>query len=343
MTSRSLVSNSTARPRRITRHPDRRTASQRGRKLKFGLQLPNSLAGTDETAILASARIAERFGMDSVWMFDHLFTPADLDSKYPYSRDGSYPLTADDPFFDPLGLYGVLASATEKIRIGTGVLIAAYRHPIVLAKILATIERFAPGRVVLGVGAGWMREEFDAVGVDYERRGARLDEYIAALRSIWSGETTGFDGDFYRWDAAGFQPAPTTPIPVLVGGHTDAALRRVAKLGDGWAITTGRGQGAGIDAVAARIQDLKGLLDANGRSLDDLELLYQTALWFSDSAHPKLPLTGPVDQIVESIGRLQDIGVTTIDLVIFGPTSLIEESIQKFAEEVQTQIGTRAI
>lgn len=292
------------------------------------------MAGTDEASILEVARIAERFGLDSVWMFDHLFTPADLDSKYPYSRDGSYPLTPEDPFFDPLGLYGVLAGATEKLRIGTGVLIAAYRHPIVLAKVLATIERFAPGRIVLGVGAGWMREEFEAVGVGYERRGTRLDEYISALRRIWSGEVASFEGEFYRWDAAGFRPTPTQPIPILVGGHSDAALRRVAKLGDGWAITTGRGQGAGIDAVAARIDDLKELLDANGRSLDELELLYQSPLWFSDEPHPKMPLTGPVDAIVESIGRLEEIGVTTVDLVIFGAPTLIEESIQRFTDEV---------
>ncbi|MEA2487298.1 MAG: hypothetical protein QOF16_952 [Actinomycetota bacterium] len=310
--------------------------------MRFGLQLPNSQPGTDEDAILAVARTAERLGLDSVWMFDHLFTPADLDSKYPYSRDGAYPLTPDDPFFDPLGLYGFLAGATENVRIGTGVLIASYRHPIVLGKVLATIERFAPGRIVLGVGAGWMREEFDAVGIGYDRRGARLDEYIAALRAIWSGKPASFDGDFYKWESAGFLPAPTAPIPILVGGHTDAALRRVAKLGDGWAITTGRGQGAGIDAVAKRIADLTELLDHNGRSLADLELLYQTPLWFSDSANPKFPLSGPVDAIVESIGRLSEIGVTTIDLVIFGTVELVEESIQKFTEEVIPLLGSES-
>ncbi|MDQ3879110.1 MAG: TIGR03619 family F420-dependent LLM class oxidoreductase [Actinomycetota bacterium] len=306
--------------------------------MKFGLHLPNSLAGTDESSILAVARIAERFELDSLWMFDHLFTPVDLDSKYPYSRDGSYPLTAGDPFFDPLGLYGVLAAQTKNVRIATGVLIAAYRHPIVLAKILATIERFAPRRIVLGVGAGWMREEFDAVGVGYERRGARLDEYIVALRTLWSGEPTAFDGDFYKWEKAGFLPAPTAPIPIIVGGHTDAALRRVAKLGDGWAITTGRGQGAGIDAIASRLADLDRFLAVEGRSIADLELVYQTPLWFSEQPHPKMPLTGPVGDIVESIGRLETIGVNTIDLVIIGDASVAESAIQRFVGDVLPQV-----
>src|SRR5688572_29355281 len=122
------------------------------------------------------ARAAERLDFDGIWMFDHLFTPTGLESKYPYSGDGSYALGPADPFFDPLGVFGVVAGATERITMGTAVLIAAYRHPLVLGKVLASIENFAPGRIVLGLGAGWMKEEFEAVGITRDRRGARLEE-----------------------------------------------------------------------------------------------------------------------------------------------------------------------
>lgn len=303
--------------------------------MDIGLHLPSSQPGANSDDILAVARRAEALGFDTVWFFDHLFTPSDLGSKYPYSRDGSYALSADDPFFDPLGLFGVLAGALSKIKLASGVLIPAYRNPIVLAKALASIENFAPGRIVLGVGTGWMREEFEALGVGYERRGARLDEYIEALRAIWSGDPTGFDGEFYSWPRSGFLPVPTSPIPIIVGGHSDAAVRRAARLGDGWAGITGQGQGAGLEAIAARVDFLHEQLEANGRSADRFHISYQSALWFSDHPNPKLPFTGPADEIAASIKKAADIGVTMIDLFVLGPAAVMIEAAERFNEEVR--------
>ncbi len=168
-----------------------------------------------------------------MWLFDHVLTPVTLTSTYPY--DSRYPLVAEDPFLDPLGVIGVLAGATSRIQIGTQVLVAPYRHPIVLGKVLATIEQFAPGRLICGLGSGWMREEFDALGVPFAGRGVRMDEYVAALRTIWSGTPAAYDGSVYRWEAAGFNPAPTQPIPILLGGHVAPARARALRLGDGWA------------------------------------------------------------------------------------------------------------
>ena len=176
---------------------------------------------------------AEACGLDSVWLFDHLLTPVTLTSRYPY--DVTYPLRADQPMLDPLGILGVLAGATARIQLGTEVFVAPYRHPIVLGKALATIERFAPGRLLCGLGSGWMQEEFEALGVPFAARGARMDEYVAALRTVWSGVPAGFDGDVYRWEPAGFNPAPTAPLPIILGGHAPRARARAIRLGDGWA------------------------------------------------------------------------------------------------------------
>jgi probable F420-dependent oxidoreductase len=301
----------------------------------IGLHIPNAQAGANAEDILAVARTAERLGFDGVWMFDHLFTPTDLDSKYPYSREGEYALSADDPFYDPLGLFGVLAGATEKLTLGTGVLVAAYRNPIVLAKTIATVERFAPGRIRLGIGTGWMREEFEALGVPFERRGARLDEYIEALRTMWSGRPSSFEGEFYSWEESGFLPAPTAPIPLIVGGHSDRALERAAKHGDGWAAATTREQGYGIEGLKSRLEVLDRYLEKAGKEGSGFQLLYQQVLWFSDSPHPKLPLTGPPEVIAENLVALREQGVTMVDAIVFGPASVIDEVASRFAEEVR--------
>lgn len=303
--------------------------------MEIGLHLPSAQPAAEAKGILDVALKAEALGFDSVWMFDHLFTPSALESLYPYSRDGSYALTDSDPFFDPLGVFGVLAGATQKIKIGTGVMVAAYRHPIVLGKALATIERFAPGRIILGLGSGWMREEFDAVGMAYERRGAMFNEYLRALRAMWSGEPISFGGEFFRWEKAGFEPTPTSHIPLIVGGHSDAALRRAARYGDGWAVVTGRGQGSGLDGAAGRLELLGSFLEAEKKSRESFELLYQGAMWFSDAPNPKLPLAGPPEEIAASLKRLEEMGVTMIDLIVFGPPELIIENAQRFSEEVR--------
>lgn len=303
--------------------------------MEIGLHLPSAQPGASASGILEVATAAERLGYDSVWMFDHLFTPTGIESKYPYTRAGDYPMSADDPFFDPIGLFGTLAGATDRIGLGTGVLIPAYRNPIVLGKILATIENFAPGRIILGIGAGWMKEEFDATGVDYENRGARLVEYIAALREIWSGRPSAFDGRFYSWVEAGFLPAPTQPVPIIIGGHGDKALERAAKHADGWAVVTGKGQGRGIEGAAARIETLNGLLEREGRDPHDFHLQYTSPLWFSDHPNEKLPLTGPPDVIAASLKRLGDLGVTMVDLAVFGPPAVIIETAERFQQEVR--------
>src|SRR5205823_13648416 len=197
--------------------------------MEFGLHLPNAGPFANGPDILRVARTAEELGFHSVWLFDHLFTPTNLESKYPYSPDGSYAMLPEFPFYDPVSVMATLAGSTERIKFGTRVLIATYRHPVVLAKELATTDAIAGGRMILGVGAGWMAEEFDAVDVPIEERFARLDEHVALMRNVWANETASFDGRFYSHVAAGFAPLPPKgSIPSIVGCPVHRALRRTA-------------------------------------------------------------------------------------------------------------------
>jgi probable F420-dependent oxidoreductase len=303
--------------------------------VEIGVHLPS--AGPFATAgdILAVATVAEGLRFDAVWAFDHLFTPTSLSSPYPYTPDGSYPIGPDQAFFDPVGLLAYLAGVTDRIRLGTSVLVGAYRHPIVLGKMLATVANLAPGRLVCGIGAGWMREEFDALGVGFERRGARLEEYVGALRAIWSGRPAGFDGEFYRWPEAGFLPAPKAPITLILGGHADAAVARAARVGDGWAAATVRGQGSGLEGLEGRVRLLRERLQAEGRGDEPFDVLYQGFFGFSERALPRLPLYGPPEAIADSLRGLDGMGVTMVDLWQVGPAATAIANLRRFAEEVR--------
>ncbi len=295
--------------------------------MKFGLHLPNAGLVPEGAGLVRVAQAAEAAGFDSVWLFDHLFTPTNLESKYPYTADGSYLMTAQLPFADPVAVMGAVAGGTSTIRFGTRVLIATYRHPVVLAKELATIDYIAGGRMLLGVGAGWMAEEFDAVDVPMEGRFARLDEHIALMRNAWANPVAAFDGSLYSHVEAGFGPQPPGEghtIPVIVGGHGDAALRRAARWGDGWAVSA-KGDALladGFDAVAERLEQLRRFCDEEGRDFDDLLLVSQC-----------LP-----EDTVASLERQAELGIDIVDLMVFGSEDQVIEGAQRFLADVASQI-----
>ncbi len=296
--------------------------------MHVGLQLDHAGPGVTAARVLAQARHAEANGLDSVWLFDHVLTPVTLASHYPY--DAAYPLVADDPFLDPLGVIGVIAGATSRIQIGTQVLVAPYRHPIVLGKVLATIEQFAPGRLLCGLGSGWMREEFDALDVPFAGRGVRMDEYVAALRTVWSGTPAPFAGTVYAWDAAGFNPAPTRPIPIILGGHVAPARARALRLGDGWATILTALDDPSLAGSMTWLQGFREELEAAGRDPGSYELLVcEQPLVFADRADPGQPLSGPPAAIAETLRLLRDAGVTMISLLAD------DASVERFAADVR--------
>ncbi len=192
--------------------------------MKFGLAFAASI-GIDGEAALEVCRRAEAAGFESVWGGEHVILPSTIDSRYPYTSDGKIPATPDTPIPDPLIWLAFAAAAAPTLRLGTCILIVPQRNPLVLAKELATLDRLSGGRVELGLGVGWLREEFDALGVPWERRGARNDEYVAAMRLLWSGPEVEFHGEFVDFAPVTCSPRPVqSAIPILVGGDTDAAI-----------------------------------------------------------------------------------------------------------------------
>jgi probable F420-dependent oxidoreductase len=160
--------------------------------------------------------------------------PLDCTSHYPYRSHGRWDYPPETPWLDPLLALGWAGAVAPSLQLGTSVLVAPLRHPVLLAKQVATLDYLSGGRAILGIGAGWMAEEFATVGVSFADRGRRVDEMVALMRACWSGETVEFQGQFYQVSGFKMHPRPTGSVPIIWGGHSDAALRRVARLGDGW-------------------------------------------------------------------------------------------------------------
>jgi probable F420-dependent oxidoreductase len=180
------------------------------------------------------AAASDEYGYDGVTIPDHLFYPRKLSSPYPYSTDGRPGFDEDTPWPDPWVLIGAMAARTGRIRFTTNIYIAPARDLFTVAKLVSTAAVVSGGRVALGVGAGWMREEFAQTGQDFASRGKRLNEMIEVLRKLWTGDWVEHHGDYYDFDQLKISPVPREPIPIWAGGHSPAALRRAVDLADGW-------------------------------------------------------------------------------------------------------------
>lgn len=202
--------------------------------MRFGIVYANTGKAVSPDGATALASIAEENGFESLWTVEHVVVPADYRSPYPYSPSGRMPGAEDSPIPDPLIWLTWVAAATRTLRLATGILILPQRTPALLAKELATLDVLSGGRVILGVGVGWLEEEFKALGVPFEHRGARADEYIEALRVLWREDEATYHGRFVEFDRAKSYPKPAQSggIPIAVGGHTPAAARRAGRLGD---------------------------------------------------------------------------------------------------------------
>jgi probable F420-dependent oxidoreductase len=177
---------------------------------------------------------AEELGLECVWLADHVVTPLAFEKKYPYAASGDPGFRPETPLTDVAVTLGYLAARTSRIGLGTGVFVLPMRNPFHVARSWAALQNLSGGRAVFGVAAGWMKEEFDAVGVEFADRGARTDEMLDVLALLWSGEPVEYHGRHYDFGPVHFAGAPTAPIPLVFGGHAGPALRRAASRGTGW-------------------------------------------------------------------------------------------------------------
>ena len=238
--------------------------------MNIGLFAMGIGASAQPDVIRKVAETGERVGFATLWAAEHVVLFDRHDSKYPYSDTGKFPLAANADWLDPFIALSFAAAVTKKVRLATGICLVPEHNPLVLAKVIASLDTLAKGRFALGVGIGWSSEEFAAIGIPFERRAQRTREYIDVMRKLWSGGSASHHGEFVNFDDAGSFPKPPQGrnVPIIFGGESNPALRRVAEYGTGW-----YGFNLTPDEAKERIAKLEQLLKQNGRKLSDVELI----------------------------------------------------------------------
>jgi probable F420-dependent oxidoreductase len=236
--------------------------------MQFDLWLPTASPMTTCELLDAVATESEARGIGTVWVGEHVVLFSEYDSAYPYAADGRVPAPPGSGLLEPMVTLSYLAARTRTVRLGTAMLLLPQRNPVYVAKEVSSLDWLSGGRVDLGIGVGWLKEEFDALNVPWERRGARTDEYLQVLRTLWCDDTSSFSGKIYQLPECEMFPKPVQqPPPVHVGGETKAALRRVARHGQGWH-TFNRSP----DELAAGLAELDVELEAVGRTRSELRI-----------------------------------------------------------------------
>ncbi len=282
--------------------------------MRIGVQPVNSGPLATPEYITELAELADELGFDSLQITDHLVMPLEYRSRYPYNASGRMAAGPDDAYFEPLGLIAYLAGRTRRIRLGTSVLIAPYRHPVVTAKFLAGLDQLSGGRLLLGVGVGWMAEEFAALGAPpFEERGAVTDEIIAIWRTLWREQPANFSGRFFQFAPLGMMPKPAQAggIPIYIGGSSRPAIRRAARLGDGWQPfkLTPEEMEPGLTLLREQAAKL-------GRSLDGFTIsmrlglrLAATATERREAEEPWKTLVGTPAEVIRDLQAYERLGV----------------------------------
>ena len=289
--------------------------------MEFGIIFANTGPFSNGPAAAEMARAAEDVGFESLWTVEHVVVPSGYESQYPYDPSGKMPGPEESPIPDPLVWLSYVGGATSTIRLATGILILPQRNPIVLAKEVATLDHLTGGRLELGVGVGWLEEEFDAIGVPFSERGKRTDQHIEAMRALWSDTKATYHGDFISFDDCISLPQPVDgSVPVHVGGHTDIAARRAGRLGDGF--FPGRGSTEDLARAWGIVRDTA---REHGRDPDAIEFTAGGATVGGGA--------------VEAIEELAGIGVTRVVVPAFVFWNEPAESLARYADEVMSKFA----
>ena len=285
--------------------------------ITLGAKLPHT--GTiDPLSIPARARALEDAGFDSLWVSDHVVMPMTIGSYYPFASDGRAPWTGDIPYVEAVVTLAVAAAVTERVRLGTAVLVLPQRNPVVLAKQVASLDAVSAGRIELGIGAGWLQEEFEALDAPFDERGRRMEEWIAVMRDFWTGRPAARDGIYPVADGLVQLPVPPHPIPLLVGGHTKAAFRRAGSLGDGWLAQQAVPQ-LDVGHLATEVEAVRGHAVKVGRDPATLRFVLRL-----------VESTGQEDVVARHLVDLEAIGVheVIVDTPLDGDPTPVHDTLR---------------
>ena len=295
--------------------------------MKVGISIPRL---PDGPGLRRFVQRAEELGFDCVLAGDHIVLPTEGTNQYPYTADGSFSRPADDPFLETMTLLGYLAACTQSIRLGTTVIILPYRNPVVQAKMFASLDVLTNGRMICGVGVGWLEKEFDILGVPYADRGPMSDEFLQIFKILWTERNPEFHGRFYNLDGIQFYPKPVQQphIPIWVGGHTRRALRRTAKFGDCWHTTRQT-----PDFVAENLPYLRQQTERAGRDPASISISLKRSLYFTDlgvgegsSVRTGGTVSGNTQEVIDDVYYCRELGIDqlTYDFRVDG----LDESIE---------------
>ena len=303
--------------------------------MKFGVFLPVSGRAASRKTLMEAAQQAERLGFDSVWAADRIVIPWKIETTYPYSKEATFIVPPDRPFFDTMTCLAFLAGCTEKIQLGMSVMVLPYRHPLHWARIATTIDQLSAGRLILGVGVGWMEEEFAAMNAPFKDRGKVSDEQLRLVQQLWSEEHITFHGEYYNFDDIAFLPKPfqTPRLPIWVGGEGGHAQRRAGRYGDAWfpyfvKVTPSE--------LAAGYENVRTEAKKAGRDPDQVKLACCLPVELTPQDGPPIEnyLKGSLEQVVERIRQFIDIGVIHLGLQFMIPHyPERREQIERFGRE----------
>ena len=313
--------------------------------MRYGFYLPTRGPTATRDGVLALAREGERLGLHSAMIADHIVFPVESESAYPYTIDRKHPGGGDA--LETFSILGVVAGATEKLRLVTSVLVLPYRNPVVTAKMVASLDVLSGGRVTLGIGVGWLKEEFEALdSPDFTKRGAVTDEWIAIFKQLWSQSPASFAGEFYSYSNIRSEPFPLQKPhpPIWVGGHSRAALRRTARHAQGWhPVGAIAASPLPPQEMRAHMDALKRMMDGEGRDFASLTISYKAPLYdtgIPDRDGTRRSFSGSAEDIAGDIRSFAAIGVHEL-IFDFRGESITEsiERLQRFAAEVMPRVG----
>ncbi len=320
--------------------------------MKYGFTLPprGPLADPEKMTIIAQK--GEELGYDALFTGDHILVPRSIASMYPYTVTGEFPGSPTGEAMEQLTLLAFLAGRTEKIRLVTSVIIVPHRNPLVAAKALATLDVLSKGRLVVGVGVGWMREEFEALGIgdQFQERGAVTDEYIRVFKELWTSDAPHYEGKYVNFDDISFLPKPIQKPhpPIWVGGESRPAIRRTAELANGWCPlgTNPTFPMRTPEQLEAALKRLARYARSFGRDPAEIEVIYRTHEYrLNDPGNPaeadRPPFHGNEEQIAGDIRRYEEMGVGSMVLDFMRLTNDLDEMLagmERFAEQVWPRV-----